>query len=66
MNAKPIEEAQDEDVRNVPEALRQAARRARETAIQTNTDLILVRDGRIVRVHPSRTNKDQTSPLPMG
>jgi predicted ABC-type ATPase len=34
-------------------ALRRAAQRARQVALQTGTDLIVVRDGRIVRVNPA-------------
>jgi hypothetical protein len=40
-------------VRGALEAMRRAAFRAREIARQTGTDLILVRDGRGVRVKPS-------------
>lgn len=38
----------DADMQAVPKALRRAARRAREIARQTNTPLIIVRDGVLV------------------
>ena len=34
------------------EALRRAACQARKVARQTGTDVIVLRDGRVVRVHP--------------
>jgi hypothetical protein len=39
-------------------ALRRAAQRAREIAEQTGTDLIVVRDGRITHVPPTRPRED--------
>jgi hypothetical protein len=59
MNPKPLSEAKDEDLRHAMAALRRAALRARERAIQTNTALIIVRDGQLVRADP-RTPLDPT------
>lgn len=42
----------DDQLRGSYDAIRRAARRAREIARQTETDLIVVRDGRVVRVNP--------------
>ena len=42
----------DPFLRGSMDALRRAGQRARELARQTGTDLIVMRDGRIVRVSP--------------
>ncbi len=52
MNSKVIEQAKDPDVRASVAAMRRAARRARELAASTHTQLILARDGRWIRVAP--------------
>lgn len=53
MNPKPLSEARDEDVRNVMAALQRAAKRARAIAIQTQTELVVVRNGKLIREIPS-------------
>ncbi|MEO5365766.1 MAG: hypothetical protein H7831_05325 [Magnetococcus sp. WYHC-3] len=58
MNNKPLSQARDEDARHVEQALERAARRAREIAVQTRTALVVVRDGRLVREHPSQTGAE--------
>lgn len=50
MNAHDISKASDPDLRASLTALRRAAALARKTAIQTDTDLIVVRDGRTVQI----------------
>lgn len=50
MKARDISLARNPDLRASQAALRRAALLARKTAIQTNTDLIVVREGRIVRI----------------
>jgi len=52
---KPLSQARDEDARQVEQTLERAARRAREIAIQTQTALAVIRDGQLVREHPSQT-----------
>lgn len=52
MNPVPLSQAKDDDARNVTAALLRAALRAREIAKNTQTDLIVVRNGEVVRVHP--------------
>ena len=42
MNTKPIETANDADLRAVPQALARAALRARELAARTGTRLVVV------------------------
>ena len=44
-----IEEAKDPDLRASFAAMKRAAEAARRTAIQTGTDLIVVKDGKITR-----------------
>jgi hypothetical protein len=52
MNPKPIEHANTPDLALALPALRRARRRAEEIAIATNTALVQVRDGQVIRVRP--------------
>ena len=52
MNPKPIEQANTPDLALVLPALRRARKRAEELAMATNTALIQIEDGQIVRVKP--------------
>ena len=52
MNPKPIEQAKTRELALALPALRRARKRAEELAIATNTALIQVEDGLVVRVHP--------------
>jgi len=54
MNPKPISEARDEDAKNATAALKRAAQRARIVAEQTNTAIIIMRDGKITRLTPDQ------------
>jgi hypothetical protein len=47
MNPRDISDAKDPDVRSSLTALRRAAALARKEAIQTNTDIVVVKDGQI-------------------
>jgi hypothetical protein len=49
MNTKPLNQARDEDARHVEAALLRAAKRARVLAAQTQTNLVVVRNGRLVK-----------------
>ena len=53
MNAYDLAKAKDPDVRAALGALRRAAQAARTTAMQTNTHLIIVKDGRLQRITAS-------------
>lgn len=57
-----LSKAHDELVRGLMPALQRASKMARETAIQTGTDLILVEDGRLVRISAEelRAQSDST------
>ena len=50
MNANDLAQAKDPDLRASLGALRRAAQHARKTAIQTETNLVIVKDGRMQRI----------------
>lgn len=50
MNTKDINEAKDPDLRASLAALQRASLLARKTAIQTDTHLVIVKDGKLVRL----------------
>lgn len=50
MTTRDISTAKDPDLRASMAAIQRAAELARQTAIQTNTELVIVRDGRIVHL----------------
>ena len=50
MNANDLDKAKDPDVRASLVALRRAAQLARKTAIQTDTRLVVVKDGRLQHI----------------
>jgi hypothetical protein len=52
MNPKPIENANTPDLALALPALRRARKRAEEIALATNTALIQVENGQVVRVRP--------------
>jgi hypothetical protein len=52
MNTKAINQANNADLRSSWQALQRAARRARELAMQTGTELIVSRGGAIERIKP--------------
>jgi hypothetical protein len=49
MNNISIEQAKDRDLAGSVDAMRRAAIRARQIAVQTGTDLIVWRDGKVQR-----------------
>ena len=67
MNPRPIETAQDTDLRLSRTALQRAAARAREIAARTGTAIIICRDGVIEAVRPggnAPAQPVQTPPAP--
>lgn len=48
MNPKPLSEARDEDVRNAMAALIRAGESARRLAFQTQTNIVVIRNGKMV------------------
>ena len=57
MTMKNIQEANDPDLRASAAAMSRAAAAARKTAIQTGTNLIIVKDGKLIRI-PAPTLRD--------
>ena len=55
---RDISTASDPDLRAALTALYRASRLARRIAIQTGTDLVVVRDGRIARVPPEALRRE--------
>ncbi|MCT0212550.1 MULTISPECIES: hypothetical protein [unclassified Synechococcus] len=45
-----IQEANDPDLRASVAAMKRAAEAARQTAIQTGTNLVIVKDGKLTRI----------------
>jgi hypothetical protein len=52
MKTKDISEAKDPDLRTAMVALQRASLLARMTAIQTDTHLVIVKDGKLLRISP--------------
>lgn len=61
MNTNDLAKAKDPDVRAALGALRRAAQMARKTAIQTDTHLVIMKDGRIQRIAASELVLQETS-----
>ncbi len=59
MTMKNIQEAKDPDLRASAAAMSRAAAAARKTAIQTGTNLIIMKDGKLTRI-PAQTLRDST------
>lgn len=60
MTMKDISEAKDPDLRASVAAMRRAAELARQTAIRTDTDLVVVKNGQLVRI-PAHVLRAQSS-----
>jgi hypothetical protein len=61
MSTKDISQARNPDLRSSMAALQRASELARKIAIQTGTDLVVVRDGRLLYVDPA-TLRERTPP----
>jgi hypothetical protein len=57
MTKKDISQARNLDLRDSQAAILRAAELARQKAIQTGTDLIVVQDGKIVRIPAAELQK---------
>jgi len=57
MTNKPISLARDEDARNALAALERAAIRARQIAAQTQTAIVVVRNGQLIKELVSEPRK---------
>jgi hypothetical protein len=58
MNGKDISQAKNPNLRGSLAAMQRAAELARQTAIETNTAIIVVRDGQVVRIPADELRKE--------
>ena len=58
MSVRDISEAKNPDLRSSMAAMRRAAEMARTTAIQTNTGIIVSRDGKPVRISAAELREE--------
>jgi hypothetical protein len=61
MTKKDISQAKNPDLRGSQAAILRAAALARHKAIQTGTNLIVVQDGKIVRIPAAELQKQNTA-----
>ena len=54
-----LSKAKDPDLRDSLAAMRRAAELARQTAIQTNTAIVTVKDGKPVRIPAEELRRDE-------
>jgi hypothetical protein len=54
-----ISNAKDPDLRNALAALRRATLMARKTAIQTGTNIVVVKDGRMIRISADELRRQE-------
>lgn len=59
MKQEDLPKARHADMRGSFAAMRRAAELARQTAIQTDTAIVLVRDGKLVRVTAAELRKSK-------
>jgi hypothetical protein len=58
MKAQDINQAKSAELRGSMAAMKRAARMARETAIQTNTNLVVVRNGKVIKIPPDELRRE--------
>ena len=59
MTQQELSKAKNPDLRAALAALRRAAQMARITAIQTDTEIVIVKDGKPVRIPAEELRKEQ-------
>lgn len=62
MTQQDLAKAKNPDLRASLAAMRRAAQEARRTALQTNTAIVLVRDGKPVRISAEQLRKERGKP----
>lgn len=62
MTQKDLSQAKNPDLPASLIAMRRAAAMARQTAIETNTEIIMVRDGKPVRISAAQLRKGAVGP----
>jgi len=66
MEVADISNAKNPDLRSSREALNRAANLARQTAIETGTDLVVVKHGKTIRISAAELREQQQStPAPI-
>ncbi len=58
-----ISNAKDPDLRNALAALRRASLMARKIAIQTGTNIVVIRDGKIIRISADELRRQEENSL---
>jgi hypothetical protein len=58
-----ISNAKDPDLRNALAALRRATLMARKIAIQTGTNIVVVKDGRMIRISADELRRQEENSL---
>lgn len=58
MKTQDVSQAKDPDLRASLAAMQRAAQLARRTAIQTETGIVIVRDGKIVHISAEELRRD--------
>ncbi|MDR2614749.1 MAG: hypothetical protein LBC91_05450 [Candidatus Accumulibacter sp.] len=64
MNQQELYKAKNPDLRASLAAMHRAAELARRTAMQTNTAIIVMRDGKLVRIPAEKLCEEETSHEP--
>ncbi len=59
MTRQELSKAKNPDLRASLAAMRRAAQMARSTAIQTDTDIVIVKDGKPVRITAEELRKER-------
>ncbi|MCA1596591.1 MAG: hypothetical protein LC772_09240 [Chloroflexi bacterium] len=59
MTEQELSRAKNPDLRGSLAAMRRAAEMARQTAIQTNTAIVVVKDGKLVRIPADELRRDE-------
>jgi hypothetical protein len=63
MSTHDISTAKDPDLRTSLVALRRASQMARRTAIQTGTNIVIVKDGHMVRIPAEELRRQLETPI---
>lgn len=62
MTQQELSKAKNPDLRASLAAMRRAAQMARQTALQTNTAIVVVKDGKLLRIPAEQLRKDAGKP----
>lgn len=62
MTQQELAKAKNPDLRASLAAMRRAAQMARQTALQTNTAIVVVKDGKLLRISADELRKEAGTP----